>query len=100
MRGRVAGGGSVSRCGCAPTTVSAYRSLLSNSRLTWLFLDEGISAVGDWLYFVAMLVIVYDVAQDPFLLGLIGAARIVPYAVLWVPAGCSPTASTDARSCW
>ena len=67
--------------------MSAYRSLLSNSRLTRLLLGEGISAVGDWLYFVAMLVIVYDVAQDPFLLGLIGAARVVPYAVLSVPAG-------------
>ena len=45
------------------------------------------SGIGDWLYLVALLVVVYQESDDPVLLGIVGAARILPYVVLSVPAG-------------
>jgi MFS family permease len=46
-----------------------------------------VSGIGDWVYLVALLVIVYDQTSDPVVLGIVGAARIIPYVVLSVPAG-------------
>ena len=57
----------------------AYRRVLGNSRLARLMAGEFISSIGDWLYLVALLVVVYEVSRDPFALGLVGAARIVPF---------------------
>ncbi len=67
--------------------MSAYRGVLGNSSLVRLFAGEFISGIGDWLYLVALLVIVYNESQDPLLLGIVGAARIIPYVLLSVPAG-------------
>jgi MFS family permease len=67
--------------------MSAYRGVLGNSALVRLFVGEFISGIGDWLYLVALLVIVYNESQDPLLLGIVGAARIIPYVILSVPAG-------------
>ena len=67
--------------------LAVYRRVFRNGRLTRLLLGEFVSSIGDWLYMVAMLVVVYEVAREPFLLGLIGALRILPYAFLSVPAG-------------
>jgi MFS family permease len=67
--------------------LGAYRELLRNRPLTRLLIGEWISSIGDWLYLVALLVLVYGVTQDPFLLGIIGAARVLPYVFLSVPAG-------------
>ncbi|HEY3335217.1 MAG TPA: MFS transporter [Candidatus Limnocylindrales bacterium] len=67
--------------------MSAYRGVLGNSALVRLFAGEFISGIGDWLYLVALLVIVYNESQDPLLLGIVGAARIIPYVILSVPAG-------------
>jgi MFS family permease len=39
------------------------------------------------LYIVALLVVIYEDSGDPFVLGLFGAARVVPYVLLSVPAG-------------
>ena len=67
--------------------ITAYRTIAGNRNLLRLFFGEFVSNVGDWLYLVALLVIVYRESSDPFLLGLIGGARIIPYVVLSVPAG-------------
>jgi len=67
--------------------VQAYRRLARNGPLTRLLLGEFASSIGDWLYLVALVVIVYDVSRDPVLLGIVGAARILPYALLSIPAG-------------
>ena len=67
--------------------MNAYRGVLGNSALVRLFVGEFISGIGDWLYLVALLVIVYNESQDPLLLGIVGAARIIPYVLLSVPAG-------------
>ena len=67
--------------------ITAYRTIAGNRNLLRLFFGEFVSNIGDWLYLVALLVIVYRESSDPFLLGLIGGARIIPYIVLSVPAG-------------
>jgi MFS family permease len=67
--------------------LTAYRRVFANSRLARLMAGEFISSVGDWLYMVAMLIVVYEQSHDPLALGLVGAARIAPYLILSVPAG-------------
>jgi MFS family permease len=65
----------------------AYRALLTNGSLTRLLVGEFVSSIGDWLYLVALLVVVYARTQDPVLLGIVGATRVLPYVLLSVPAG-------------
>jgi MFS family permease len=67
--------------------MATYRALLSNRPLTRLLAGEFVSSIGDWLYLVALLVVVYRESNDAFLLGLVGAARVLPYVVLSLPAG-------------
>lgn len=67
--------------------LATYRRLLANGPLTRLLAGEFVSAIGDWLYLVALLVVVYQRESSPALLGVIGAARVLPYIVLSVPAG-------------
>ena len=67
--------------------LTAYRRVFANSRLARLMAGEFISSIGDWLYMVAMLVVVYEQSHDALALGLVGAARIAPYLILSVPAG-------------
>jgi MFS family permease len=67
--------------------VTAYRRLLANRPLTRLLAGEFISSIGDWLYLVALLIILYERTNDPVLLGIVGAARVLPYVFLSIPAG-------------
>ena len=67
--------------------LAAYRTIASNRNLVRLFIGEFVSGIGDWLYLVALLVVVYRETADPFVLGVVGGARIIPYIVLSVPAG-------------
>ncbi len=69
------------------TALAAYRGLLRNPRLTRLLAGEFISSIGDWLYLVALLIVVYRASTDAALLGIVGAARVLPYVILSVPAG-------------
>ena len=69
------------------SVLRAYRGLLSNGPLTRLLAGEFVSSIGDWLYLVALLIVVYQASQDTLLLGLVGAARILPYVALSIPAG-------------
>jgi MFS family permease len=69
------------------TVLRAYRQLLRNGPLTRLLVGEFVSSIGDWLYLVAILILVYQVTEDPLILGLVGAARVLPYVFLSVPAG-------------
>jgi MFS family permease len=69
------------------SVLRAYRGLLSNGPLVRLLGGEFVSSVGDWLYLVALLIVVYQVSADPLLLGIVGAARILPYVLLSIPAG-------------
>jgi MFS family permease len=65
----------------------AYRQLLRNGPLARLLAGEFVSSIGDWLYLVAILILVYEVSNDPLVLGIVGAARVLPYVVLSIPAG-------------
>ncbi len=66
---------------------SAYRRVLRNRALLRLLFGEFVSSIGDWLYLVAIMVVVYQITADPVVLGVVGAARLVPFIVLSVPAG-------------
>lgn len=67
--------------------LAAYRRLVSNGPLTRLLGGEFVSAIGDWLYIVALLVVIYGETGDAVLLGAFGAIRTLPYIFLSVPAG-------------
>lgn len=67
--------------------LAAYRRVLRNPALARLLFGEFVSSVGDWLYLVALLVVVYAEQNDAVALGVIGAARVLPYVFLSVPAG-------------
>jgi MFS family permease len=67
--------------------LTAYRRVLQNPALARLLIGEFVSSIGDWLYLVALLVVVYADTGDPVVLGIIGAARVLPYVLLSVPAG-------------
>ena len=63
------------------------RRLTANRSLTAVVLANGISSVGDWAYLTVLPVLVYRETGDAALVGLVGAARLVPWLLLSVPAG-------------
>jgi len=67
--------------------LAVYRQLLSNRSLTKLLIGEFISGIGDWLYIVAIFVVIYTQTNDAALLGIFGAVRLFPYILLSIPAG-------------
>ena len=67
--------------------LGVYRQLLANRPLTKLLVGEFISGIGDWLYIVAIFVVIYRETGDAALVGLFGAVRVIPYILLSVPAG-------------
>lgn len=69
------------------SVLAAYRGLFRNRPLIRLLAGEFVSSIGDWLYLVALLVLVYQASSDPVLLGIVGAARVLPYVILSIPAG-------------
>jgi len=68
-------------------SLASYRRVFANPALARLMVGEFVSSIGDWLYLVALLVVVYNSGASPVVLGIVGAARIVPYILLSVPAG-------------
>lgn len=69
------------------SALATYRQLLANHSLVRLLTGEFVSSIGDWLYLVALLIVVYRESNDPVVLGIVGAARVLPYVILSVPAG-------------
>jgi MFS family permease len=67
--------------------IAVYRRVLGNGALARVLFGEFVSSIGDWLYLVALLVLIWNETQDAFILGIVGAARILPYVLLSVPAG-------------
>ena len=66
---------------------TTYRRVFANAALTRLLIGEFVSSIGDWLYLVALLVIVYQREDSAVVLGVVGALRVAPYVFLSVPAG-------------
>jgi MFS family permease len=64
-----------------------YRELFGNRPLIRLLLGEFISGIGDWLYIVAIFVVIYSDTGNAAAVGLFGAVRLLPYVFLSVPAG-------------
>ncbi|MBA2381282.1 MAG: MFS transporter, partial [Chloroflexi bacterium] len=64
-----------------------YRDLLGNVPLMRLLLGEMVSGFGDWLYIVAIFVVIFRESGDAALVGAFGAVRLLPYVFLSVPAG-------------
>ncbi|HET7027107.1 MAG TPA: MFS transporter [Candidatus Limnocylindrales bacterium] len=58
-----------------------YAPLTGNARLTRFLASEFVSSIGDWLYLVALLIVVAKVA-DPTVLGIVGGVRVLPYVLL------------------
>jgi len=52
-----------------------------------LLIGEMVSGFGDWLYIVAIFVVIYRESGDAALVGAFGAVRLLPYVFLSVPAG-------------
>lgn len=70
------------------SVIRGYLDLFRRSpALARLLAGEFVSGIGDWLYLIAILVVVYAESDSPVLLGVVGAARILPYVLLSVPAG-------------
>jgi MFS family permease len=69
------------------SVVATYRRLLGNGPLSRLLLGEFISSIGDRMYLVALLVLVYRESHDAAVLAVVGAIRLVPYVLLSIPAG-------------
>jgi MFS family permease len=67
--------------------LNVYRELLSNRPLMRLLLGEFVSGIGDWLYIVAIFVVIYRESGDAALVGAFGGIRLLPYVFLSVPAG-------------
>jgi MFS family permease len=67
--------------------LNVYRELLSNRPLMRLLLGEFVSGIGDWLYIVAIFVVIYRESGDAALVGAFGGIRLLPYVILSVPAG-------------
>ncbi len=67
--------------------LAVYRRVFGNRELSRLLFGEFVSSIGDWLYLVALLIVVYEQAGDPVVLGIVGAARVLPYILLSFPAG-------------
>lgn len=80
----MAAAGGHGRVSLARTYLDLFRR---KPALLRLLTGEFVSGIGDWLYLVAVLVVVYADSNSPVLLGIVGAARIVPYVLLSVPAG-------------
>ncbi len=68
------------------SALASYRALLRNGPLTRLLVGEFASGIGNWLYLVALMVIIYR-TSGAALLGVIGAARVLPYVLFSIPAG-------------
>lgn len=68
--------------------VATYRRVLRNGPLTRLMVGEFVSSIGDWLYTIAVMILVYEVTGgEAVVLGLMAALMIVPDVVLSLPAG-------------
>ena len=66
---------------------ASIRRLAANPALGALVLANGISAIGDWLYLTVVPVLVYRETEDPALVGLAAAARLLPWLLLSITAG-------------
>lgn len=63
------------------TVLAPYEAISGNRPLARFLASEFVSSIGDWLYLVAMLVVVAE-SSDAVVLGIVGGARVLPYVLL------------------
>lgn len=68
------------------TVVGPYAAVRGNPTLAWLFGGQVVSALGDWLYITALVVLVYSLTHAATLAAALTAVRLLPY-VLGLPFG-------------
>jgi predicted MFS family arabinose efflux permease len=68
------------------TLVGPYTAVRGNPTLAWLFGGQVVSALGDWLYITALVVLVYSLTHAATLAAALTAVRLLPY-VLGLPFG-------------
>ena len=59
-----------------------YRVLRGNRNLQLLFGGQVVSSFGDWLYTLALAVLVYDITESATIVAVLTFARLLPYALL------------------
>jgi len=64
------------------TPPGTIRAALRYPAFRWLLSALAVSKVGDWLYNLALAVLVYDRTHSPLWVGVTTAARVVPFVVL------------------
>jgi len=64
------------------TPAGTIRAALRYPAFRWLLSALAVSQVGDWLYNLALVVLVYDRTHSPLWVGVTTAARVVPFVVL------------------
>jgi Major Facilitator Superfamily len=67
--------------------VATTRRLLANRPLAAVVVANGVSSIGDWLYMTVLPLLVYRETGDAATVGLLGAARLLPWLLLSIPAG-------------
>ena len=75
-----------SRLGTVLGVLGPYRALQRNRGLALLFGGQVVSALGDWLYITALVVLVYDLTRSVALTAALTATRLLPY-VIGLPLG-------------
>ncbi len=58
------------------------RAALRHQGFRWLLAGMAVSQLGDWLYNVALIVLVYERTHSPMWAGITTAARVVPFVVV------------------
>ena len=67
--------------------IDHLRAMTTNRPLAALIAVGAVSGMGDWLYLTALPILIYQRTGDAVLVGLTGAARLLPAIVLSMPAG-------------
>jgi len=68
--------------------IGAYRDVLANRDLARIFAGFLIGSLADWISAIALIILAWETTDgDPFIVGLVGAIRVIPYLVLGIPAG-------------
>ena len=67
--------------------IDHLRAMATNRPLAALIAVGSVSGMGDWLYLTALPILIYQRTGDVVLVGLTGAARLLPAIILSMPAG-------------
>lgn len=73
--------------GAPPSWHSRFFRSLKHRNFRLLWIGQALQSEGQWMEQVARGWLLWEISQDPFLLGLYGALRMLPHLALGIPAG-------------